>query len=128
MTTTHFGPFMSTCPRQAHALCTLTLPRLPRKFRAVSAPRGRDRGEVFSRFAGGSPMDERDTRDPLRDLEERLDKARRGRDRPASGTPSESGVGDARAALSFGFRLGLGLGGARAGGVSLGWGVAPVAR
>jgi ATP synthase protein I len=66
-------------------------------------------------------MDERDTRDPLRDLEQRLDAARRGRGRPASGTPSDSGVSDARTALSFGLRIGLELVVAVAVGVAVGW-------
>jgi ATP synthase protein I len=100
----------------------LTLLQPARKFRAVSAAEAAGTlGEVFSRFAGGSPMDERDTRDPLRDLDERLDKARRGRNRPAPGTPSDSGVSDARVALSFGLRIGLELVVAVAVGVAIGW-------
>ena len=66
-------------------------------------------------------MDERDTRDPLRALGQRLDAARRGRKRPASGTPSDSGVSDARTALSFGLRIGLELVVAVAVGLAVGW-------
>ena len=66
-------------------------------------------------------MDERDTRDPLRDLGQRLDAARRGQGRPASGTPSDSGVSDARAALSVGLRIGLELVVAVAVGLGVGW-------
>jgi ATP synthase protein I len=66
-------------------------------------------------------MDERDTPDPLRDLGQRLEAARRGRGRPASGAPSESGVSDARTALSFGLRIGLELVVAVAVGLGVGW-------
>jgi ATP synthase protein I len=67
-------------------------------------------------------MDERDTRDSLRDLGQRVDKARGGRGRPASSTPSDdSGVSDARAALSVGLRIGLELVVAVAVGVAIGW-------
>jgi ATP synthase protein I len=48
-------------------------------------------------------MDERDTRDPLRDLEQRLDKARQGQKPPAEA------VSEARAALAVGLRIGLEL-------------------
>ena len=65
-------------------------------------------------------MDERDTRDPLRDLGQRLDAARRGR-RPASNAPSDSGVSDARTALSLGLRIGLELVVAVAVGLGVGW-------
>lgn len=66
-------------------------------------------------------MDERDTQDPLRDLKQRLDTARRGRGRPASDTDSDGGVSDARTALSFGMRIGLELVVAVAVGVAIGW-------
>ncbi|HJT07439.1 MAG TPA: AtpZ/AtpI family protein [Stellaceae bacterium] len=66
-------------------------------------------------------MDERDTRDPLRDLGQRLDAARRGQGRPASGAPSDSGVSEARAALSLGLRIGLELVVAVAVGLGIGW-------
>ena len=65
-------------------------------------------------------MDERDTRDPLRDLGQRLDAARRGR-RPAADAPSDSGVSDARTALSLGLRIGLELVVAVAVGLGVGW-------
>ena len=65
-------------------------------------------------------MDEREKDDPLRDLGERLDKARRGRagleKEPASGPESE-----ARRALGIGLRLGLELVVAVFVGVGLGW-------
>lgn len=65
-------------------------------------------------------MDERDTHDPLRRLEERLDKARHGRGRPLDKTPSPSGAGD-RNALALGLRIGLELVVAVFVGVALGW-------
>ena len=65
-------------------------------------------------------MDERERDDPLRDLGERLDKARRGRagleKEPASGPD-----GEARRALGIGLRLGLELVVAVFVGVGLGW-------
>jgi ATP synthase protein I len=66
-------------------------------------------------------MNDRDTPDPLRDLGQRLDKARCARHRPASGASSDSGVSDARTALSFGLRIGLELVVAVAVGVAIGW-------
>lgn len=66
-------------------------------------------------------MDERDTQDPLRDLEQRLDRARRGRDRPASGSSSSGEIGDARSALGLAFRIGLELVVAVVVGVAIGW-------
>lgn len=67
-------------------------------------------------------MDERDTQDPLRDLEERLDKAHRGRDRPAVTPPPDgSGAGDSRSALGLAFRIGLELVVAVVVGVAIGW-------
>jgi ATP synthase protein I len=65
-------------------------------------------------------MDERDTRDPLRDLEQRLDRANRGRDRPSAGPPP-GGIGDSRGALGLAFRIGLELVVAVAVGVAIGW-------
>ncbi|HEX7968714.1 MAG TPA: AtpZ/AtpI family protein [Stellaceae bacterium] len=64
-------------------------------------------------------MDERDTQDPLRDLEKRLDKARR-QERPAR--PSgESDDGASRKALALAFRIGLELVVAVFVGAALGW-------
>lgn len=60
-------------------------------------------------------MDERDTQDPLRDLEQRLEKARR-RQKP----PPEA-VSEARAALAVGLRIGLELVVAVLVGAALGW-------
>ncbi len=64
-------------------------------------------------------MDERDTQDPLRDLEKRLDAARR-QERPARA----SGAGDdgtSRSALALGLRIGLELVVAVFVGAALGW-------
>jgi len=54
-------------------------------------------------------MDERDTQDPLRDLEQRLDKARRGRKREASGAGAEGGSGIPGNALGLALRIGTEL-------------------
>lgn len=54
-------------------------------------------------------MDERDTRDPLRDLEQRLDRARRGQEREASGASPEDGPSVSRSALGLALRIGLEL-------------------
>ena len=54
-------------------------------------------------------MDERDTHDPLRDLEERLDRARRGREREASGSSPHGGSGIAGGALGLALRFGTEL-------------------
>ena len=65
-------------------------------------------------------MDEREKDDPLRELGERLDKARRGRTgsekKPAPGPDSESGR-----ALGVGLRLGVELVAAVFVGTALGW-------
>ncbi len=53
-------------------------------------------------------MDERDTQDPLRDLEQRLGRARRERQRGASGV-SEGGSGVPQNALGLALRIGLEL-------------------
>lgn len=66
-------------------------------------------------------MDERDTQDPLRDLEQRLDRARRGRDRPASNSPSSTEASDARNALGLALRIGVELVVAVVVGVAIGW-------
>lgn len=64
-------------------------------------------------------MGERDTQDPLRDLEQRLDKARRGRETaPRAGG---GGAGLAGNALGQGLRIGLELVVAIAVGVGVGW-------
>jgi ATP synthase protein I len=53
-------------------------------------------------------MDERDTQDPLRDLEQRLGRARRERQRGASGG-SQGGSGVSQNALGLALRIGLEL-------------------
>lgn len=54
-------------------------------------------------------MDERDTQDPLRDLEQRLDKARRGRGQKASGANAEGGSGIPGSGLGLALRIGTEL-------------------
>ena len=54
-------------------------------------------------------MDERDTQAPLRDLEQRLDKARRERERQAPGASAEGGPGFSQGALGLALRIGLEL-------------------
>ncbi len=54
-------------------------------------------------------MDERDTQEPLRDLEQRLDRARRGRERNVSGSSPQDGPSAARGALGLALRIGLEL-------------------
>ena len=66
-------------------------------------------------------MDERDTRDPLRDLGQRLDRARRERPGPAADAAGDGGVDESRSALAIGFRIGLELVVAVFVGVGLGW-------
>lgn len=65
-------------------------------------------------------MDERDARDPLRDLGRRLDQARQ-RSSSAPRPPSEDGAGASRKALALGLRIGLELVVAVFVGVALGW-------
>jgi ATP synthase protein I len=65
-------------------------------------------------------MDEREKDDPLRDLGERLDKARRGRTEPEK-EPAPSPVSEARRALGIGLRMGLELVVAVFVGTGLGW-------
>jgi ATP synthase protein I len=64
-------------------------------------------------------MDERDTRDPLRDLGQRLDKARRDRGEPAA--QPQAGAADTRGALGLGLRIGVELVVAVAVGGLVGW-------
>lgn len=66
-------------------------------------------------------MDERDARDPLRDLEQRLDRARRGHAGLAGKAPEESDGGDSRNALGLGLRIGLELVVAVFVGAGIGW-------
>jgi len=54
-------------------------------------------------------MDERDTQDPLRDLEQRLDRARRGRERNASGASAQGGQSVFGSALGLALRIGVEL-------------------
>ncbi len=67
-------------------------------------------------------MDERDVRDPLRDLGDRLDKARGGRQqRPAREPPGEDEASKSRDGLALAFRIGLELVVAVVLGVAVGW-------
>jgi len=66
-------------------------------------------------------MDERDTRTPLEDLEERLDKARGGRPKPRSATDGDGSAGVDRNALGLAWRIGLELVVAVAVGTGVGW-------
>jgi ATP synthase protein I len=68
-------------------------------------------------------MDERGTPDPLRDLEERLDRARRAQERSAGGPPVEGGPSVSRSALGLAFRIGLELVVAVVVGTAIGWGL-----
>lgn len=54
-------------------------------------------------------MDERDARDPLRDLEKRLNAARRASPKPASDSQGEGEAGSIGNALAMGLRIGLEL-------------------
>ncbi len=65
-------------------------------------------------------MDDRDTEKSLRDLGQRLDRAQRGRQKPAAEGPSTGG-GYSSSALGFGFRIGLELVVAITVGTVLGW-------
>src|SRR5215469_17324185 len=66
-------------------------------------------------------MDERGTPDPLRDLEERLERARRAQQRDPGRSPSESGPSVSRTALGLAFRIGLELVVAVVVGTTIGW-------
>jgi ATP synthase protein I len=65
-------------------------------------------------------MDERDTPDPLRDLGQRLDRARRDRGGPAA-APQAGAAADTRGALGLGLRIGVELVVAVAVGGFVGW-------
>ncbi len=65
-------------------------------------------------------MDERDTQEPLRDLGQRLDRARSGRQRSASGI-SQGGAGVSQSALGLALRIGVELVVAVAVGTGIGW-------
>ena len=65
-------------------------------------------------------MDERDTQNSLRDLEQRLDAARRARQRPGAG-PSKDGGSVSQSALGLAFRIGVELVVAVIVGLGLGW-------
>ena len=65
-------------------------------------------------------MSERDAQDPLRALEERLEKARRGRPQPTGGNASD-GSGAGGTALGFGLRIGMELVVAVIVGGAIGW-------
>jgi F0F1-type ATP synthase assembly protein I len=64
-------------------------------------------------------MDERDEQAPLRDLEQRLDRARRGRE--TSGGAGGGGAGQVGSGLAQGLRIGLELVVALVVGVGVGW-------
>jgi ATP synthase protein I len=66
-------------------------------------------------------MDERDKQDPLRNLEERLERARRGRPTPRDEASAEASEGESRNALAIGMRIGLELVGAVIVGGGFGW-------
>jgi ATP synthase protein I len=68
-------------------------------------------------------VDERGERDPLRDLEERLDRARRARERNVGVPPTEGGPSVSRSALGLAFRIGLELVVAVVVGTAIGWGL-----
>ncbi|HZB93725.1 MAG TPA: AtpZ/AtpI family protein, partial [Stellaceae bacterium] len=65
-------------------------------------------------------MDERDTHDPLRDLQQRLDRARRERERNVTDN-AEGGPGVPRSALGLAFRIGMELVVAVVVGTGVGW-------
>lgn len=66
-------------------------------------------------------MNERDTRDPLRDLGDRLEKARRERTDQRAGSARNGRTEDGRAGLALAFRIGLELMVAVILGVAIGW-------
>lgn len=66
-------------------------------------------------------MDERGERDPLRDLEQRLDRARRAQERNVGGPPADGGPSVSRSALGLAFRIGLELVVAVVVGTVIGW-------
>lgn len=66
-------------------------------------------------------MDERDARDPLRDLEERLERARRTREQQSPRPVGDGDIGGSRSALALAFRIGLELVTAVVIGVAIGW-------
>ena len=68
-------------------------------------------------------MDERDTQDPLRDLEQRLDRARRGRERNAPGASPQDGPSAARGALGLALRIGVELVVAVVVSTAIGWAI-----
>jgi ATP synthase protein I len=78
---------------------------------------------VFFSGNAESVVDERGERDPLRDLEQRLDRARRAQERNAGGPPAESGPSVSRSALGLAFRIGLELVVAVLVGTAIGWGL-----
>lgn len=65
-------------------------------------------------------MDERDTHDPLRDLQQRLDRARRESERNVKDT-AEGGPGVPRSALGLALRIGMELVVAVVVGTGIGW-------
>lgn len=74
-------------------------------------------------FSGNaeSVVDERGEQDPLRDLEQRLDRARRAQERNVGGPPAERGPSVSRTALGLAFRIGLELVVAVVVGTVVGW-------
>jgi ATP synthase protein I len=76
---------------------------------------------VFVSGSAESVVDERGERNPLRDLEERLDRARRAQERNVGGLPAEGGPSVSRTALGLAFRIGLELVVAVVVGTVIGW-------
>ena len=89
-------------------------------MRAVSGAGCRNAGVFFS-VSAESVVDERGERDPLRDLEQRLERARRTQERNAGGPPAEGGPSVSRSALGLAFRIGLELVVAVVVGTVIGW-------
>jgi len=66
-------------------------------------------------------MDERDAQNSLRDLGQRLDKARRAREQVGSGASRQGGTGVPQGALGLGLRIGVELVVAVAVALAIGW-------
>jgi ATP synthase protein I len=76
---------------------------------------------VFVSGSAESVVDERGEQNPLRDLEERLDRARRAQERNVGGPPAEGGPSVSRTALGLALRIGLELVVAVVVGTAIGW-------
>jgi ATP synthase protein I len=77
---------------------------------------------VFFSGSAESVVGERGEQDPLRDLEQRLERARRAQERNVGGPPAEGGPSVSRSALGLAFRIGLELVVAVVVGTAIGWG------